>query len=96
MLFGPTASASLFTVQFLNRWRPVSGWSWEEVEEESCWAEEVEHAAGRQKTVSLNLNFFFFFNQIRMTVGFARNSKSSGFNAAITHTLTDRSFLTGD
>lgn len=29
-------SASLFTVQFLNRWRPVSWWSWEEVEEGSC------------------------------------------------------------
>lgn len=37
-------TASLFTVQFLNRWRPVSWWSWEEVEEGSCWAEEVECA----------------------------------------------------
>lgn len=37
-------SASLFTVQFLNRWRPVSWWSWEEVVEGSCWAEEVARA----------------------------------------------------
>lgn len=41
-------SASLFTVQFLNRWRPVSWWSWEEVEEGSCWAEEVDRAANKQ------------------------------------------------
>ena len=51
---------------------------------------------GQTKNSELEFEFFFFFNQIRMTVGFARNSKSSGFNAAITHTLTDRSFLTGD
>lgn len=37
-------SASLFTVQFLNQWRPVSWWSWEEVEEGSCWAEEAGRA----------------------------------------------------
>jgi len=41
-------SPSLFTVQFLNRWRPVSWWSWEEVEGGSCWAEEVECAVKRQ------------------------------------------------
>lgn len=43
-------SASLFTVQFLNRWRPVSWWSWEEVEEGSCWAGEAERAASRQNS----------------------------------------------
>ena len=43
-------SASLFTVQFLNRWRPASWWSWEEAEEGSCWAVEVEHAANRQNS----------------------------------------------
>lgn len=42
-------SASLFTVQFLNRWRPVSWWSWEEGEEGSCWAEEEECAAKQTK-----------------------------------------------
>lgn len=39
---------SLFTAQFLNRWRPVSWWSWEEVEEESCSEEVAEIAANRQ------------------------------------------------
>lgn len=43
-------SASLFTVQFLNRWRPVFWWSLEEVEEGFCWAEEVEWAASRQNS----------------------------------------------
>lgn len=57
-------SASLFTVQFLNRWRPVSWWSWEEVEEGFCWAEEVEWAASRQNN---NLEKKFPFCQIRTT-----------------------------
>lgn len=87
-------SASLFTVQFLNRWRPVSWWSWEEVEEGSCWAEEVEDAAGRQKNSELEFALLPFFNRIMTTFGFARNSKSSGFKAAIAHTLTDL-FLQG-
>lgn len=43
-------SASLFTVQFLNRWRPVFWWSLEEVEEGFCWAEEAEWAASRQNS----------------------------------------------
>lgn len=46
VLFGP--SASLFTALFPNRWRPVSWWSWEEVAEGSCWAEEEEGPANRQ------------------------------------------------
>lgn len=41
-------SASLFTVQFLNRWRPVSLRSLGEVEEAFCWEEEVEWAASRK------------------------------------------------
>lgn len=49
MLFGPTVSI-FFTVQFLNRWRPVFWWSLEEVGEGSCWAEEVERAASRQNS----------------------------------------------
>lgn len=50
-------SPSLFTVQFLNQWRPVSWWSWEVVEEGSCWAEEVERAANRQNS---NLDIAIF------------------------------------
>lgn len=46
-------SASLFTVQFLNRWRPVSWWSWGEAEGGSCWAEEVDRAANRQRQETL-------------------------------------------
>lgn len=42
-------SPSLFTVQFLNRWRPASWWSWEEVEEGSCLEAEVECAAEKKK-----------------------------------------------
>lgn len=41
-------SASLFTVQFLNRWRPVSLRFLGEVEEAFCWEEEVEWAASRK------------------------------------------------
>lgn len=58
--------ATPLTVQFLNRWMPVSWWSWEEEGEAFCWAAGAACAAGGIKQhTSSNVHFGFLCRRIR-------------------------------